>query len=42
MTSSKSSLFSAISGSRKWLPWIIYAALGLIALALPGAAAPRA
>jgi signal transduction histidine kinase len=32
MTSTKSSLFSAISGSRKWLPWIIYAALGLTAL----------
>jgi signal transduction histidine kinase len=32
MTSTQSSLFSAISGSRKWLPWIIYAALGLTAL----------
>jgi signal transduction histidine kinase len=33
MTSTQTSLFSAISGSRKWLPWIIYAALGLTALA---------
>ncbi len=33
MTSSKATLFSANSGSRKWLPWIIYAALGLTALA---------
>jgi signal transduction histidine kinase len=32
MTSTQSSLFSSISGSRKWLPWIIYAALGLTAL----------
>jgi signal transduction histidine kinase len=32
MTSTRSSLFSSISGSRKWLPWIIYAALGLTAL----------
>ncbi len=32
MTSTQTSLFSAISGSRKWLPWIIYAALGLTAL----------
>jgi signal transduction histidine kinase len=32
MTSTQSSLFSAISGSRKWLPWIIYLALGLTAL----------
>jgi signal transduction histidine kinase len=32
MTSTRSTLFSAISGSRKWLPWIIYAALGLTAL----------
>jgi light-regulated signal transduction histidine kinase (bacteriophytochrome) len=32
MTSTQSSLFSANSGARKWLPWIIYAALGLTAL----------
>jgi signal transduction histidine kinase len=32
MTSTQSSLFGSISGSRKWLPWIIYAALGLTAL----------
>jgi signal transduction histidine kinase len=33
MTSSRSSLFSSIQGSRKWLPWIILAVLGLTALA---------
>jgi signal transduction histidine kinase len=33
MTSTRSALFSANTGSRKWLPWIIYAALGLTALA---------
>ena len=32
MTSTQSSLFSANAGARKWLPWIIYAALGLTAL----------
>jgi signal transduction histidine kinase len=33
MTSSRDALFSSIQGSRKWLPWIILAALGLTALA---------
>jgi signal transduction histidine kinase len=32
MTATRASLFGSISGSRKWLPWIIYAALGLTAL----------
>jgi signal transduction histidine kinase len=32
LTSSKSSLFSSVSGSRKWLPWVIYVALGIVAL----------
>ncbi len=36
MTSTRTSLFSSISGSRKWLPWIIYAALGLTALGFLG------
>jgi signal transduction histidine kinase len=33
MTSTQSALFSANSGARKWLPWIILAVLGLTALA---------
>ncbi len=33
LTSARSSLFSSVSGSRKWLPWVIYAALGVVALA---------
>ncbi|HEX5923582.1 MAG TPA: ATP-binding protein [Baekduia sp.] len=33
MTSTQDALFSANSGARKWLPWIILAALGLTALA---------
>jgi signal transduction histidine kinase len=32
LTSAKSSLLSSVSGSRKWLPWAIYVALGLVAL----------
>ncbi|HEY1458162.1 MAG TPA: ATP-binding protein [Solirubrobacteraceae bacterium] len=32
LTSAKSSLFSSVSGSRKWLPWVIY--IALVALAL--------
>jgi signal transduction histidine kinase len=32
MTSTQATLFSANSGARKWLPWIILAALGLTAL----------
>jgi signal transduction histidine kinase len=32
LTSAKSSLFSSVSGSRKWLPWVIYVALGIVAL----------
>jgi signal transduction histidine kinase len=34
LTSSSSSLFQSVSGARKWLPWAIYAALGLAALAV--------
>jgi signal transduction histidine kinase len=33
MTSTQDALFSANSGARKWLPWIILAVLGLTALA---------
>lgn len=33
LTSSGSSLFSSVSGSRKWLPWIIFFALGIAVLA---------
>jgi signal transduction histidine kinase len=33
LTSTKSSLFSSVSGTRKWFPWMIYAALGIVALA---------
>jgi signal transduction histidine kinase len=33
LTSTKSSLFSSVSGSRKWLPWVIYVALAVVALA---------
>lgn len=32
LTSASSSLFSSVSGSRKWLPWLIYVALGIVAL----------
>jgi signal transduction histidine kinase len=32
LTSTRSSLFSSVSGSRMWLPWIIYAALAIVAL----------
>jgi signal transduction histidine kinase len=32
LTSSDSALFGSIGGARKWLPWIIYVALGLVAL----------
>lgn len=32
LTSATSSLFSSVSGSRKWLPWVIYLALGIVAL----------
>lgn len=32
LTSAKSSLFNSVSGSRKWLPWVIYVALGIVAL----------
>ena len=32
LTSTKSSLFSSVSGARKWLPWVIYVALGIVAL----------
>jgi signal transduction histidine kinase len=32
LTSAKSSLFSSVSGSRKWLPWAIYVALGMAGL----------
>ena len=33
LTSTQSALFSSVSGARKWLPWAIYIALGLVALA---------
>jgi signal transduction histidine kinase len=32
LTSSESSLFSSVSGSKKWLPWVIYVALAIAAL----------
>lgn len=32
LTSAKSSLFSAVTGSRKALPWVLYIALGIAAL----------
>jgi signal transduction histidine kinase len=32
LTSTKSSLFGSVSGSREWLPWIIYLALAVVAL----------
>lgn len=32
LTSSDTSLFSSVTGARKWLPWIIYLALGITAL----------
>jgi signal transduction histidine kinase len=34
LTSSTSWLFSSVSGSRKWLPWVIYLALAIVALGL--------
>jgi signal transduction histidine kinase len=33
LTASDTSLFSSVSGARKWLPWLLYVALGLVALA---------
>jgi light-regulated signal transduction histidine kinase (bacteriophytochrome) len=32
LTTTQSSLFSSVNGAREWLPWIIYIALGLVAL----------
>jgi signal transduction histidine kinase len=32
LTSTRSSLFGSVSGSRLWLPWIIYGALAILAL----------
>jgi signal transduction histidine kinase len=32
LTTTQSTLFSSVSGSRKWLPWAIYVALGILAL----------
>jgi signal transduction histidine kinase len=32
LTSTESSLFNSVTGSRKWLPWGIYFALGIVAL----------
>jgi signal transduction histidine kinase len=32
LTTTQSSLFSSVSGARKWLPWAIYIALGVLAL----------
>jgi signal transduction histidine kinase len=31
LTTTQSALFSSVSGSRKWLPWVIYVALGILA-----------
>jgi signal transduction histidine kinase len=36
LTSSSASLFQSVSGTRKWLPWAIFAALGLAALVVLG------
>lgn len=33
LTATQASLFSSVNGSRKWLPWAIFIALGLVALA---------
>ena len=33
LTTTQSSLFSSVSGARKWLPWAIFIALGVVALA---------
>ncbi len=32
LTSTQAALFSSVSGARKWLPWAIYIAFGLVAL----------
>ncbi len=32
LTTTQSSLFSSVSGARKWLPWAIFIALGVVAL----------
>ena len=32
LTSTKASLFETVTGTRKWFPWMIYAALGIVAL----------
>ncbi|HEY6887690.1 MAG TPA: histidine kinase dimerization/phospho-acceptor domain-containing protein, partial [Solirubrobacter sp.] len=32
LTTSEASLLRSVSGSRSWLPWVIYAALGILAL----------
>ena len=32
LTSSRSSLFSSVSGSRRWLPWVLVAALAIVAV----------
>jgi len=32
LTSTRSSLFSSVNGARKWLPWAIFIALGVLAL----------
>lgn len=32
MTSSKETLFSSVSGSRVWLPWVLFVALGVFAV----------
>jgi signal transduction histidine kinase len=33
LTAPKTELFTAVSGLRKWTPWLIFAALGIVALA---------
>jgi signal transduction histidine kinase len=32
LTTTGSALFASVSGSRQWLPWVIYTALGIVAL----------
>ncbi len=42
LTTTQSSLFSSVSGARKWLPWAIYTAFALVALGVPPTPAPAA
>lgn len=36
LTSTSAALFRSVNGSRQWLPWVIYAAFGLLALGCIG------